>query len=264
MSEEIEAVDEMEEIDEVQEDQDIDESSEIEEEAPAEPKKVEFDAEQQEVFNREIGRKSAQVHEERRKAEAAQARIAELEAAIPKTERPEVPPIPDQYDEDYAKKIEARDKAISEAASFDAAERIRSEGALKQQQEAQRIQQEEFNKGVSDYTDRAVKLGIKPEELQAAGSQLNQYGIDDQVAAYILDEAIGPQITVYLSKNPALMDEISRLSPINAVAKIAAEIKPLAAAMSKQVKLPGDPTETLSGMGAKGGISAAIAKATFE
>tara|TARA_R110000851_G_scaffold133381_3_gene268196 strand:- start:2080 stop:2883 length:804 start_codon:yes stop_codon:yes gene_type:complete len=232
-------------------------------ETPAEPAKVEFSPEQQAKFNEEIGKKVGQTHAEKRRADELQEQLDEMKAAQPKPERPELPKAPDPYSPTYAEDLAKYTQAVTKQASYDASERVRSEQTLQQQQEAQRQQQEEANKAIADYSGRADKLGIKPEQLQKAGQSLGQYNIDDSVAAYILDEPVGPQITVYLAENPALADEIANMAPMMAVAKIAAEIKPLAAGIKPQIDLAPDPGEVLSGKGAAEGLKGPKG-ATFE
>jgi hypothetical protein len=250
MSEEIEANIDGGEIEEV--DQVVDEVENTEE-APVEPAKIEYNEAQQAKFNDEIGKKVGQTHAVQRKLDISEAENAELRAQIPKPERPNLPKAPDPYSESYQQDIQDYTKAVTDQASYDAGERVRSESALQQQQANSRQQQEDANKAITDYSGRAEKLGIKPEELQKAGQSLSQYNIDDSVAAYILDEPVGPQITVYLSKNPALADELANMSPMMAVAKIASEIKMLAAGIKPQIDLAPDPGEVLSGKGASAG-----------
>lgn len=218
-----------------------------------EPPKVEFTEAQQAIFNKEIGKKVGQTHAEKTRADALQAQLDEINANKPKETRPEVPKQPDPFSETYQQDLQAYTEAVTAQAAFDATERQNSDNALRQQQEDQRKLQEDTNKAIGDYSERATKLGIKPEDLQRAGQALNQFNINDQVAAYILDEAVGPQITVYLANNPVLADEIAGMPPMMAVAKLASEIKPLAAGVKPEITLAPDPADLLSGKGAAEG-----------
>ena len=136
---------------------------------------------------------------------------------------------------------------------FDSNERQASEDALNSQQEHQQKQMEKVQAALTDYSDRSVKLGIKPEDLLAAGQTIATHGLPLQTQGFILDQATGPQITMYLAKNPAVLQELSRMSPMDAAVRISSQIKPLAAKMTKATIHPADPAESLSGQGSQEG-----------
>ena len=118
-----------------------------------------------------------------------------------------------------------------------------------QAQEDQRKQNEALNQSVSDYTDRAKKLGVSTVDLTAAGQVVAQYGINDQVTQHILADDHGPLITAYLSKNPQAMETLSNLSPISAGVYIESQVKPNAIKLKPQTTNAPAPIDTLNGAG---------------
>lgn len=78
---------------------------------------------------------------------------------------------------------------------------------------------------VQAYSQRAEKLGVSANELQAAGSVVGQFGIDDQLVQLILDDEKGPLITIYLSQNLAELEKLIQMPIIAATTHIATVIK---------------------------------------
>lgn len=209
-----------------------------------------FNDEQQAVFDREIGRKTAALRDKEREAEEAAARAQELEqklAEMQAPQRPEVPPMPDPYDDDFEQKIQDRDKILQEAAAYDAQQRLRQEyeESLARQQQEQELTQ--LAEQVQTYSDRAEKLGIKPDELQRAGAAVARFGIDEGISKFILGEEQGPAMTVYLAEHPMELDKMQQMDPYRAAIYIENEIKPRVANARSGAKTPPPPVDTPKG-----------------
>ena len=215
-------------------------------------KHITFSEEQQRILDEAVGKKVFKLREKEREAEALKKRLEELEARIPEQRRPNVPDIPDPFalsDEEYKRQLYQRDEALKQAIAYDQQQQM-----LKQQQqqlEQQRLQkqQEVLTEKVQSYSQRAVKLGIKAEELQAAGNTIAQFGIHDDVASYILEEDSGPLITTYLSKNLLELEKLRDMSPARAAVYIATTVKQKAAALKPKVNSAPDPLEQPHGAG---------------
>ena len=215
-------------------------------------KHITFSEEQQRILDEAVGKKVFKLREKEREAEALKKRLEELEAKIPEQRRPDVPDIPDPFavsDEEYKRQLYQRDEALKQAIAYDQQQQM-----LKQQQqqlEQQRLQkqQEVLTEKVQSYSQRAVKLGIKAEELQAAGNTIAQFGIHDDVASYILEEDSGPLITTYLSKNLLELEKVREMSPAAAAVYIATTVKQKAAALKPKVNSAPDPLEQPHGAG---------------
>lgn len=223
--------------------------------APApEEQPVTFDERQQAKFNEEIGKKVAKqreaerlANEERERREAAERKLAELQAPV----RPDIPPIPDPYDSDFQAKAAHRDAMIAKAAQYDAQiawQRQQAEQA--RQQEAMKAQQALQQTAVS-YAEKASKLGVQPQELQQAGAAVAQYGVNDRLANRILRDDRGPEITVFLSRNFQELETLNSMEPEDAAVYLETVIKPRA--KRQPPTLAPAPPEPLRGSGSPEG-----------
>lgn len=199
------------------------------------PKKVSFTPEQQEVVNGIIGKKTKQQRDAERRALQLENELAELRAKVPQAQRPEIPPMPNVYDDDFEAKVAQRDNAIRAAAAFDAEvlmnQRREAEATAKLQQE----RQQQFVQTVETYSGRAKDLGINAEELKAAGQAIGQ-SVPPQLAKYILEDEIGPAITMFLSKNPVILENLQDMDPMRAAVYLETKIKARVVALQGQRK----------------------------
>lgn len=226
---------------------------EAQEETPEQPGKVEFTDEQQEIFNREIGKKIAKAKQAEREAEELRQKLAEAELKLnPEPEAPQVPPMPDPYDPDYQAKMAERDAQLAAKAEYDAQQRIKQELEQARQQEAFQKQAREAQEKVQSYVERGEKLGHSQEDLVQATKYLMDVGIDAQAQSFMRDDDNGPDMAIYLAKNPQQLSELldmQKVSPHMAFAKLVTEVK-TAASVRTPPKLPPDPPTHLKGKGA--------------
>lgn len=222
-------------------------------EAPAaekEPEKPALTEEEQAV----VRQKAFEAREAKRQAEEARKRTEELEAELAKFKAPlrqNVPEFPDRYDEDFAAKAAHRDAILAHNARVDAWE------DMQRQSEAERVRQRQFEAEqaqkakVETYTRTAETLGVSALELREAGLAIGQYFPQNSegqaIAEYIVDDPRGPEITVYLHKNPMELAKVLDMSPLKAAAYIESTIKP--AAKRAPPTLAPEPVEKLKGSG---------------
>ena len=248
-AEDVTAEPEVEETEDSAEEQDSDSAPEAGE---TPEKEIKFDEEQQRVFNEAVGKKVFKLREKEREAEALKKQLDELQAKLNERQAPKIPDWPDPFrlsDEEYRQSLARRDQALRDAVAYE-----QQQQAIKQQQEALQQQewqkqQEEMAQKVKSYSDRAIKLGITPEELQVAGNAVAQFGVDESIVGIILDEPEGPLITKYLSKNPLELDALRYLTPAQAAVRIATDIKQKAASLKPKVNNAPDPLEQPHGAG---------------
>ena len=217
--------------------------------APGEkPESITFTPEQQEKFNAEIGRKVAKQKEAERKAEEAENRYREAQEKLSRYEnagRPEIPPIPDPFEDHYDAKIQHRDQALIRAAEYDNQQRYAQHQAQQAQQESIRQAQEAMSKTATSYAERGEKLGVKGDELAKSGSAVFEYGIADSIAERLLKDQSGPLITVYLSRNLTELDKLNEMNAGDAAIYIENTIKPLA--KRRKPDLAPEPVDSPSG-----------------
>jgi len=215
-------------------------------------KQVKFDEEQQRIFDEAIGKKTFKLREVERQAEALQKQLEEVQAKLPKQERPDVPEAPDPFaisDEEYRRQLLERDEALKKAAAYDAQQQYLQQQQYELAEQARQKQQEALNSKIENYASRAAKMGIKAEELQVAGATVSNFGIQEELVGFIIDDEQGPLITKYLSQNLTELDNLRNMSPIQAAIRITNEIKPKAAALKPKVNQAPDPVDTPQGAG---------------
>ena len=206
-----------------------------------------FTAAQQQKFNDAIGKKVRQTRDMERRADELQRQVDELKARVPVEQRPQVQAAPDPFsisDEEYRRSLAQRDQQVLAQANFDNQrhQQLQEQERLQQQQAAE--QQKQQNDKIRAYSERASKLGIKAEELQVAGNSLANYGIDESLGQFILEDDQGPLITTYLASNPQELDELRSMSPAKAAAMVESQIRSKAvAARPKKVTDAPDPLE---------------------
>lgn len=188
----------------------------------------------QEAVDKKIHKLTFEKYEEKRKREALESELKALKhKAADGADKVEIPPIPDRYDPDFEEKMEARDKAIMEQANANAAVQVDQQN--RQQAEAQALQQ-----NITKMYAGAEKLGIKESEMQEADNKVAMFVTDPALAKYILGREDSTQVVKYLADSIVELDELSKMEPTAAAAKIAAEIAPKASEAFKQ-KTPGAP-----------------------
>lgn len=203
-----------------------------------------------------------------RKADDLQKQLETFQQGNPQV-RPVVPAIPDALalnDEQLRQATAQRDEAIRQAAIHDSRQTMLNEQRQANERASQQAQQEALAKTVDTYTSRATQLGVKPEELQAAGKMVAEFGVHNDIAALILADEQGPLITKYLAQNLQELDDLSRLPVTQQAVRIATLIKSKAATLKPRVSSAPDPTTSVRGVGmvpaSYGGK--ALEGATFE
>ena len=187
-------------------------------------------------------REAAQLVEDKRK-------IQEQLAGFQATSAPVVPPIPDQYDEDFDRKMRERDEAMTRKHTHDnQQESLRlNEQNTKQQteQQAKDVQQ----KVVSTFTTRTTEFGLDPNEMDTAANTIMNYGVTDQLADYILKDPDGPLILKHLASNPMQLSELASMDPMSASAKIENVIRAEAQKLKPKQSQTPDPGMIINGNG---------------
>lgn len=218
-----------------------------------------------------INKQHAKYREEERKRIALEDKLAKANEQISKFEAEKgdvtIPLIPDRYDFDsdeaFNAAVQARDDAIMQKATQDAQHQNALDTQTATKEAAQQAEQEQTDSLVKDFDSRIVKLGLEPEVIRTAVNTIVDYGISKDVGEYILGHEDGPLITQYLAENPIELDELRNLPPIMAAMRINSEIKLAASANKPQASNAPDPTEVLSGRGAKEMESPLLKGATF-
>ena len=244
-----------EELDTEEASEELETSEGLEEDSDSAPEDDQeaFSPLQQARFNAAIGKKVRQTRDQERRADDLERQLQEIKSQLPKQERPHVPPAPDPFsisDEEYRRTLAQRDEAVKAAVNFDNQRQAQLAAQQRLQEQQAQEQHAAQNEKILEYSKRASKLGIKAEELQIAGNSLANYGIDESLGQFILEDAQGPLITTYLAANPQELDELRSMSPAKAAAMVESQIRNKAvAARPKKVTDTPDPLERPRGAG---------------
>ena len=201
-----------------------------------------------EAFNKQYGEKK----QLERELEAERKRVAEFEAkqrAELAASVGDIPPLPDAFDDDYEQKIQARDAAIRKQAEFNYSQQTYQQQQRLAQEQAAQAKQAEIISSMDSYTKKALGLGIKQDELQAAGTTVGNYGLSDDLVMHILKDSDGPLITKHLAANPQDGYQLASISPFE-VGKFLDGIKQKASALKPKTTNAPSPATNLQGNGA--------------
>jgi len=222
----------------------------------------------QEAVNKAINKKHFQMQEERRKREAVEAELQKLKEefnriAKPQT-KPEIPPMPDQFDPNYDLLIATRDRAIIESAKWDV---VAAEKANKEREALETKQKKEagiINAKISKYSANVVKYGLDPVEIQEDEKIVTSFGLSYDLRMHLLDDPNGPLLVKYLANNPTELDNIASMSPMQAAIRISNVLTPEAQKLRPKTSGTPDPSKPLDGRGVGDRIDPLIKGATFE
>jgi hypothetical protein len=221
----------------------------------------------QEAVNKRINELTKEKYEERRKREALEARLTELERAKEKTaveKEIEVPPMPDPYDPQFQALVAERDKAIEEKAKADAAKQSRAEEQkrLEQQKEqdiATRIQEQ-----AKAMFDKGVEYGIKQEDLQQADKTVAMFVKDPSLAQFILSQDESALLVKHLASDISELEKISQMDVASSAAYIATQVLPKVGKMKPATPGAPDPLKVPRGKGGGEAQSPYLKNVTFE
>lgn len=164
-------------------------------------------AKAQEATQKVINEKHFQAEQAKRDLEKANATIAEFEGRQREAEAAkagDIPPMPEEFDDNFAEKVAVRDEAIANNARYEASQELYTQQQTLNQNAQIAQQQANYQQARIAYNARATELGISPVELQAAETAVVSYGVTPETAAFIMaDKENGPLIVKVLAENAA-------------------------------------------------------------
>lgn len=202
------------------------------------------------AFNKKIGKLTRFRKEEERRAEAAEQRAKELEEklnGLRGDQDTQLPPMPDQFDDDFPQKMAQYNQAVQKRAEKLAFQKYQHEQQVKAQQQQQQQMQQELRDNTKKMYDGAVQYGIDPDQLKESENTLSlflpkgQTGID--MAQYLLAHEQSPLIVNYLGTNLSEAEKIGRMNPYQAVAYIENTVRPNAAKLKPKLTKTPEPVK---------------------
>ena len=209
------------------------------------------EAAKQQVINERIGKVTHQARQAERERDEAQAKIAKFEEEQRATEAAragEIPPLPNEYDDDFEAKVAEHVAAKTRQATFEASQANYLQQQQNQQEEAQRQAQAQQQQQLNAYNVKAAEFGIDATELQAAENAVVSYGVGGELANHMLSDPEGPLIVKHLAANPTEAMALVNMSPYEQGAALA-EIKVKASALKPKPTNTPNPPEALNGSG---------------
>ena len=202
-----------------------------------------------------INKKHFQFKEQERRANALQAEVDTFKKAQHDAQlnavAPNVPSIPDPYEEDYEAKTRERDEAIRNRANFDGQVAALRQAQEQQQQATLHEQQKKIAEIGDKFKLNTTAQGISQEEMGTIATELNNAGLanNQDLATHIMANEDGPVIAKYLAANPMELDTLLTSSPYSAGVMLDTIKQKANALKPKQSQAPA-PAMTLSGRGA--------------
>ena len=203
----------------------------------------------EEKAQKAINKQHFKYQEEKREKLKAQQDLEEANAKLAALEKdqpaPVIPPVPEQFDDDYEVKVAARDEAIRAKAAYDQSQLAIAQReqddlntqAAKRQQEVQ-MTVDAFKRGIGD-------LGLDTAQMQERENIVASYNPSPDLAKFILES--GPLTVKYLAENPLEMDSIVGMSPMMAAVYINSKIVPEALKLKPKQSGAPDPLDIDTG-----------------
>lgn len=190
-------------------------SPEVSAEQPTEPKYP-----NQESVQKAIDKQHHRFREEERKRQETEQQLKQVQEELakykPQDQEIEIPPIPDQWDEDYQAKIEAREAALIAKREQDLRKQIAKDQQFQDEQKKRLEAQQQHQARLQTYGENAKKAGISEDSLIAASNRVADVGVMPEIAEVLLTHNDGPKIVAFLADSANVV-ELHRVSEMNAL-----------------------------------------------
>lgn len=232
------------------------ESAEVEEDSQPADLATDSDAEHeqktesqinQDKIQEVINKKHWEAKENERKYLAVQKELEQYKAQQQQA-APEIPPIPDPFEDDYEQKLRQRDEAMRTRISWETEQNYITQQQQRMQEQEQQTKAKDLYEKQMTYTKRAKDLGISGEDLQKAGETIAHYGLNDGLVMEILSDNDGALITKHLAANPMEIEALNGMSPY-AAARYIETMRPKLAALKPKKTNANTPATRLDGKG---------------
>lgn len=196
--------------------------------------------------------------EAERKAQALEAELQQTRAQLAELQKepePQIPPIPDRFDDDYETKLKQRDEAVQAKAGYELRQRQLQEQAEQQAREqAIQAQQAQAQKA-QEYEEKVKQSGLDEKAVEAAMYAVRDMNLPPHVVQALIADQESPKLMKFLADNPHEANELYGADPYHAALKVGTELreKAVRSLTPKQTQAP-PPPQQLDGGG----------KASFE
>jgi len=196
---------------------------------------------------------TAKRYQETRRADEAEAKLAELQSQQANVQAPQVteqlnaPALPeDIYDEEAMRKYHTDSQTYNRQV---AESTVQSQFENQQQASKQQDINAKHQIVMDKYAANATRDGVDFDKLLVAERTLKEAGLGNELGSYLMNDNNGAKIVEYLSDNPAEMHDIMQMDSVSAGIRIATEIKPKVLAQTPKVSGAPDPIPDVNGSG---------------
>ncbi len=201
----------------------------------------------QESVQKAINKQHAKFREEERKRKELEKQLEELKAKIPSEPEPEIPEMPDQYDDNYDQKLKEWQEKVHQAAVYKANQELKLKAEQAEQRKLEEAKQREMQERIDKYSKRAEEAGIPSDQLQINGEIVASAGIAPDVAVFLLEDAQGAEIVNYLATNPDVLEDIAGMPTHKAIIKLHSDVRQNVKADVKNVTEAPEPVKGVQG-----------------
>lgn len=171
----------------------------------------------QEAVDAAIAKQHAKYREEQRKRKALEQELESLkQRGVSNDPEPEIFQV-DPYAADLNEQLKARDDSVRNHQAWQERQKQREaeKSEYQRSQEAERHQTQQQR--VENYLNQAKELKISETDLNSAMSSVGRYQLGPEFAEYLMGDDKGVALTLQLSKQPALLAELSTMTPNQAI-----------------------------------------------
>lgn len=160
-----------------------------------------------------------------------------------------IPPIPDQYAENYQELIKSRDEAIQRVTQHESDTARLEQDTVRAKEQAETDKLEATQQKVQGFESNIIQLGLNPVEVKKAADIMVDSGITEALENIVLEDPEGPLLVSYLASNPVELDKANGMT-FYQLTQYLSEIRPQALLLKPQTSNAPDPPVILKGGGA--------------
>lgn len=205
-----------------------------------------------------INRKHFEAKQAERERDTALAQLAEFEKSKREADAAQagnIPELPDQYDDNFAEKLQLYNDAIARQATV---KEQQASYVLQQQnqQVAAQLQVEADNlKKTGEFSQRGVDFGIDAQELLSAANTVMALGLPPAAQQLIRDDPMGPLMLKHMAGNQSEIFAVANLASEAQMGAYLEGMKPKAELLRPKTTNTPDPVDNLTGNGVKADLN---------
>lgn len=200
-----------------------------------------------------INKQHGKFREQERRADGLQSELDDIKRKQQEQEAArvgELPPIPDQLDDDYDEKMRKYTEGVANKAAFDEKQKQIVQNQQNQQEVTKQQEDAAAHQAFVKYSARAVDLDIGDVEMNSAINTVLALGLTQDSVQFLVDNEIGPLMTKHLAGNVSDINALAMMPSVHRGAYLQGLIPKAELLRPKTSNTPA-PVDNLSGNGAQ-------------